>query len=91
MPYKDPKKRLENMRRWRAERTKTGYGQAIWLYRKQRWENEKRLRQGIQEALAKLQPVRTRHVDIDTAIVILEITLREAPEAKTPMQTMKEG
>lgn len=76
------------MKEWRAANVAAGYGRGLYQTRKQRIENEKRLRAGILETIEKLNPIRTRHIDIDTAILILELALQEAPEAKVPSENM---
>lgn len=90
MPYKNPEDKSRWQAEWKRRYHEVGYGKALYAQRKKRWDNEKILRQGIEDALAKLRPVRHKHIDIDTAIVMLELTLQEAPVAKTPMKLMKE-
>lgn len=90
MPYKNPEDKREQSKRWKERYRETDYGKALYAQRKIRWDNEKILRKGIEEALEKLRPVRKKHMDIDTVIVMLEVVLQEAAPPKTPMKLMKE-
>lgn len=76
------------MKEWRRLNIAAGYGKGLYATRKQHIENEKRLRNGITQAIDKLKPIRRKHIDIDTAIVFLELALQEAPTAKIPSENM---
>lgn len=88
MPFKDQEQKREYMKEWRRLNITAGYGKGLYLTRKQHIQNEQRLREGIIQTIEKLKPIRRKHVDIDTAIVFLELALQESPLAKIPSENM---
>jgi len=76
MPYKDPEAKKEYMRQWRKEAIASGYGKVLYGRRRVRFENEKRYRRSIEEAIRLL-----KEGDSMLAKKQLESTLRLADKA----------
>ena len=54
MPYKDPDKKLEAMRRWRREVMPKGYGKWLYARRKLRFDDAERFRGAIGDSIEHL-------------------------------------
>jgi hypothetical protein len=52
LSYKNREDKLKQMSAWRKKRMAEGYGKALYLRRKHRFENERILRVAVEEALS---------------------------------------
>lgn len=86
MPYRDRQKRLDRAKQYREEKISEGYGKNLYAQRKHRFDNEKTLRTHVERAIEKLREKKVRDVNSDTALIILEEALREAPPVKKPKE-----
>jgi len=83
MPYANRDDKLKQMRRWRVEKMKQGYGKALYARRKQRYANEERLRKGVVQAILLLEAR-----SLYTALDVLRDALADAPPIGPVMEYM---
>lgn len=83
MPYKDPKAKLEAMKKWRQDVMPRGYGKWLYARRKLRFDDAERFRGAIVRALLELGiPDESYPRPVTNAVRILNEALAESKRAE---------